>query len=91
MYHLRVSLAVAVSIAGSVLAAKTGYFESESCTDTSGFEQCYEDADLKYTNCVNEYCKDQNIYCMDVCSCVQTQDQLDCAGAHCWNQASPHH
>ncbi|RYP88464.1 hypothetical protein DL770_004628 [Monosporascus sp. CRB-9-2] len=82
------SLVLAASLAASPVAwaAKVGYFESKDCVDRSGMEQCYEEADEAWTDCINENCKDQNIDCHNVCSCIQTMDMIDCAGRHCWNQ-----
>ncbi|KAI1090483.1 hypothetical protein F5B19DRAFT_463213 [Rostrohypoxylon terebratum] len=74
------------SLSKTVLAATVGYFNSESCADPSGLAECYESASIEWSNCVNNTCAGQNIDCDNVCSCVQTQSQLDCAGKHCWNQ-----
>lgn len=83
------SLAIAAAlIAGPALAATAGYFESEVCADPSGFEQCYGDAEALYASCVDDHCdnNEANIDCFNVCSCLRTYNELDCAGAHCWNQ-----
>ncbi|KAI0887858.1 uncharacterized protein GGS22DRAFT_197765 [Annulohypoxylon maeteangense] len=69
-----------------VSATTVGYFDSESCVDPSGVAECYENAAVEWSSCVNVTCAGQNIDCINVCSCVQTQKQLDCAGQHCWNQ-----
>ncbi|KAI1439452.1 hypothetical protein F5Y02DRAFT_70235 [Annulohypoxylon stygium] len=63
-----------------------GYFDSGSCVDPSGLAECYETAAIEWSKCVNNTCAGQNIDCDNVCSCVQTQNQLNCAGQHCWNQ-----
>lgn len=65
-----------------------GYFDSGSCVDPSGLAECYETAAIEWSKCVNNTCAGQNIDCDNVCSCVQTQNQLNCAGQHCWNQVN---
>ncbi|KAG4216889.1 hypothetical protein PC116_g34630 [Phytophthora cactorum] len=72
----------------AVSAAQVGYFNSESCVDPSGLEQCYAEADAMLADCVNENCKGQNIDCINVCHCINTENKINCAGAHCWNQVS---
>ncbi|KAI1456995.1 hypothetical protein F4805DRAFT_203505 [Annulohypoxylon moriforme] len=86
-----VSLSLAITIftvlsMQTVSAATVGYFDSESCVDPSGLSECYENAAVEWSSCANITCAGQNIDCIDVCSCVQTQNQLACAGQHCWNQ-----
>ncbi|KAI0113350.1 hypothetical protein F4814DRAFT_449797 [Daldinia grandis] len=71
---------------GAVSAADVGYFDSASCVDPSGLEQCYSDADARLSDCVTSNCKGQNIDCINVCHCINVRNQIDCAGAHCWNQ-----
>ncbi|KAI8965135.1 hypothetical protein F5Y11DRAFT_313941 [Daldinia sp. FL1419] len=72
--------------AATVSAEAIGYFDSESCVDPIGLGQCYAEADEWLSDCVTNRCKGQNIDCINVCHCVTTQNQIDCAGAHCWNQ-----
>ncbi|KAI1799908.1 hypothetical protein F4811DRAFT_541855 [Daldinia bambusicola] len=70
----------------AVSAAQVGYFNSESCVDPSGLEQCYADADTLLSDCVTSNCKGQSIDCINICHCINTENQIDCAGRHCWNQ-----
>lgn len=81
------ALAALVAVAS---AAKVGYFESSTCPDPKGFESCYKDADEAWADCVKENCEDQNIDCINLCSCIQNLSQLDCAGQSCWNQVGLH-
>ncbi|KAK7397808.1 hypothetical protein QQX98_012823 [Neonectria punicea] len=80
------SLVAAVLATTPGLAVKVGYFDSKNCVDPKGLEKCYERADEDGSDCVNKNCKEQNIDYINVCDCVQLQDQSDYAGRHCWNQ-----
>lgn len=70
------------------LAKTVGYFDADECIDPSGLEECYDAASSRYTDCVNVNCEGQNIDCINVCACVQTQGQIDCAASHCWDRVS---
>ncbi|KAM0273495.1 hypothetical protein ACHAQH_008318 [Verticillium albo-atrum] len=84
--HTTSSVVVALLAITPALAKKVGHYDSEICVDPSGFESCYKDAEATWADCVNENCKDQNIDCINVCTCIQNLDELDCAGQSCWNQ-----
>ncbi|KAI0386499.1 hypothetical protein F5Y04DRAFT_123659 [Hypomontagnella monticulosa] len=80
------SLLAVILATGTASADEVGYFDSQSCVDPTGLEQCYEEISSSFASCVNDNCKDQNIDCTNVCSCIRTADEIDCAGKHCWNR-----
>lgn len=83
MFRLLPSLFVLADLG---IAAQVGYFDSKSCADPSGMESCYADAESAWGDCINDNCRGQSIDCNNVCSCIRTQAEIDCAAAHCWDK-----
>lgn len=79
-------LAAFSAAAPAYAAADVGRFTKKDCVAPSDFEQCYAEVEEGWADCVNNNCEGQNIDCINICSCIQTRAQLDCAGAYCWNQ-----
>ena len=69
------------------MAAKVGYFDADVCVDSSGMEKCYADAESSWSDCINDNCEGQGTDCHNVCSCIRTNHEINCAASHCWNQA----
>ena len=79
--------AVSLALAGFAATKQVGYFDSDVCADPKGMESCYDDADAAWADCVDTNCQDQNIDCNNVCSCIRTENYVNCAVTHCWNEA----
>ncbi|KAH6690501.1 hypothetical protein F5X68DRAFT_70536 [Plectosphaerella plurivora] len=86
MPHPSAALSALIALAASTSATKVGYFESSTCADPQGFETCYKTAEESWRECVKDNCEDRNIDCINICTCIERLDYLDCAGQSCWNQ-----
>ncbi|KAI8689374.1 hypothetical protein NCS56_00200800 [Fusarium sp. Ph1] len=73
------------------LAAKVWLFNSNNCVDPSGMKTCYDKALSAALECFGvKKCEEEEAdgesECALACRCLQTQDEIDCALTHCWNQ-----
>lgn len=83
------SLFTALLAFGPALAKEIGYFDGDTCADPKGLEQCYADAEQVASQCVLEGCEEGGMDCLNLCYCIQTASNIECAGTHCWNQVNP--
>jgi hypothetical protein len=77
-----------IALATYASAKKVGFFESSICPDPQGFESCYKTAYETWAACVSDNCADQDSDCVNLCTCIENLDKLDCAGQSCWNQVT---
>lgn len=77
-----------IALSRLVVSDKTGWFESTSCVDPKGLASCYKDADLVYTNCVDNNCGGGGEPCSKSCggsiSCMNQKCPglgIDCINA----------
>ncbi|KAJ9481724.1 hypothetical protein VN97_g11744 [Penicillium thymicola] len=82
------ALLALVALSSTSLANEIGYFDSSSCADPKGFAACYENADTRYSNCVNKNCAGGGESCYNSCggstSCMNEQCPglgIDCINA----------
>ncbi|KAF7594760.1 hypothetical protein BBP40_008467 [Aspergillus hancockii] len=65
------------SLAHTAIAKQVGYYQSSDCVDPSGFEECYENAEMALASCINNNCAGGSKGCADSCggdtACMQAK------------------